>query len=262
MTGWNRATRFSGALAIGLMAGLFLAACGDDDSDADSSGSKVGTTETAVTTSVVQTVPVQTPPSSVSVPTTVSPPTVPVATSTTTAFAALTTGHVEQYMAEQWPGSNAADRWGVDVGRAWSCEVDTAGGLTTGSVLTCRPEPPVLDGQYPVATVLVLDGSGTGTFAVMESGVVNPILLAGAIVSELGSGLNCTRLTDPSSQLMSGIGSGLTVEERYGGVVLYWFLEGRPSPRMDIDENGIPCETKFDGAVVTTVWSGGWLPRS
>jgi hypothetical protein len=28
---------------------------------------------------------------------------------------------------------------------------------------------------------------------------------------------------------------------------------------MDIDENGIPCETLFDPAVVEAVWSGGWI---
>lgn len=31
---------------------------------------------------------------------------------------------------------------------------------------------------------------------------------------------------------------------------------------MDIDENGIPCETKFTSDVIAGVWSGGWLPAA
>ena len=247
-------------IAAGLTMGFFLGACGDDDSADDATETTAVAPDTAVPTSVVDiTVPATTPPPSPGLPTTVAPSTTPTATSTTTPPVAMTIGQVEAYMAEQWPGSASADRWGVDVGRAWSCERETAGELATGAVLTCRPDPPVLEGQHPVTTVLVLDTGGT--LAVMESGVVNPVLLADVIVGEVGSGLNCSRLLDSGSALMSGIGSGLTDEDRYGAVILYWFLEGRPSPLMDLDENGIPCETKFGEAIVTKAWSGGWLPR-
>lgn len=243
-------------IAAGLTAGLFLGACGDDDSADDSTD----TTATAAPTSVVDaTVPSTTPPSSPELPTTAAPPTTSTAT-TTAAPVALTIGQVEAYVAERYPGSASADRWGVDVGRAWACVPDTSGELAAGAVLTCRPDPPVLEGQHPVTTVLVLDSSGK--LAVIEAGVINPILLADVIVGAVGSGLNCTRLTDPGSELISGIGSGLTPQETYGAVTLYWFLEGRPSPLMDIDENGIPCETKFPAAVVAEVWSGGWIPHS
>ena len=28
---------------------------------------------------------------------------------------------------------------------------------------------------------------------------------------------------------------------------------------MDIDNNGIPCETLIEPSVVDTVWAGGWI---
>ena len=50
----------------------------------------------------------------------------------------------------------------------------------------------------------------------------------------------------------------LTPEQTYFGVVMYYFLQDR-SPLMDIDLNGIPCETLIDPSVVGVVWSGGWI---
>jgi hypothetical protein len=43
--------------------------------------------------------------------------------------------------------------------------------------------------------------------------------------------------------------------EAYIDLVAYWFLEGAPD-RMDVDGNGIPCETLFPADVVAEVWSG------
>jgi hypothetical protein len=28
---------------------------------------------------------------------------------------------------------------------------------------------------------------------------------------------------------------------------------------MDVDHNGIPCETLIEPSVVDTVWAGGWI---
>ncbi|MDH3294710.1 MAG: SH3 domain-containing protein [Acidimicrobiia bacterium] len=152
-----------------------------------------------------------------------------------------------------WPGSISAQRWGVDAVEGWTCVPNTDGALVSGSVATCRPDPPVVEGQHPVVTVLVLDGAGR--VAVAEAGVQNPDLSPESMHLNVESGLNCTRFTntDPGP-------ANIDDPLRYFAAVLYWFLEGRPSPLMDIDENDIPCETKFTADVVAGLWSGGWLP--
>ena len=154
-----------------------------------------------------------------------------------------------------WPDSNSALLWGVDHVAGWTCLSDSEGGLQGGSVATCGPDPPITEGQYPVVTVLVLDGAGT--VAVAESGIQNPRLDPGWMSSNVKSGLNCTQFTETDPGPAS-IADPLT----YFATVLYWFEEGQPSPLMDIDENGIPCETKFTADVVTDLWSGGWFPAA
>ncbi len=59
----------------------------------------------------------------------------------------------------------------------------------------------------------------------------------------------------------------------YSGAVAYWEVEGRPA-RMDVDENGIPCETVYPTSEVTSYWGdplptglapgtgSGWLPST
>lgn len=92
-----------------------------------------------------------------------------------------------------WPSSSSAALWGADMVEGWSCRADTEGDLSSGSVVTCRPDPPVEEGQHPVVTVLVLEGAGT--LAVAEAGIQNPTLNADSVYSNLESGLNCTQLT-------------------------------------------------------------------
>ena len=103
-------------------------------------------------------------------------------------------------------------------------------------------------------TVLILDD--TGVFAVAEGGVMNPLLNEDSTVEQLGTGHNCTELVAPDSLLATQLPDPLL---QYFGVVLYWFLEGQPAPLMDIDLNGIPCETKYPREVVESVWAGGWF---
>ena len=168
----------------------------------------------------------------------------------------LTIDEIEATVASRWPDSSSIQLWSQEIGAAWACIPDTAD-LTPGAVLTCTPDPPVTEGQHPVLTVLVLDGHGT--VLVLEAGLEFPILGADTIVGEVGTGLDCTRLVADDSALDT-VRDGLTPEQTYGAVVLYWFVEGRPSPLMDVDENGIPCETDFADEIVAAVWAGGWLP--
>ena len=70
-------------------------------------------------------------------------------------------------------------------------------------------------------------------------------------------GVNCTDLLAESSSF-SQLGEGLTSEQTYFAVVLHYYLDGRPT-LMDIDNNGIPCETLFTPDVVAQVWDGGYL---
>lgn len=48
--------------------------------------------------------------------------------------------------------------------------------------------------------------------------------------------------------------------DAYTLVLAYWFLEGQPA-RMDVDDNGIPCEQLFEPEVVEQVWAGDPRPQ-
>ncbi|MDH4363014.1 MAG: hypothetical protein OEY70_02855 [Acidimicrobiia bacterium] len=140
---------------------------------------------------------------------------------------------------------------------AFSCD-PYHGGLTSGAVPICRPDPEPTDAQFPLLTALVLDG-GAGTVAWAQAGIENPSLNADAFLSgSLPRGLNCTQLVaDPT--FAADISRRLTPNLVCFAVVLYWFLEDRPTPRMDVDSNGIPCETLFPDDVVNVVWNGGYV---
>ena len=98
------------------------------------------------------------------------------------------------------------------------------------------------------------DLDDAGTFAVAQSGIVNPILDPETIVPTMGPGQLCGKLTDEGSELTVLLPDDQT---RYFGALLYWFMEGRPS-RMDADSNGIPCETRFPEEIVDAILIGGW----
>ena len=42
----------------------------------------------------------------------------------------------------------------------------------------------------------------------------------------------------------------------YSQAVAYWYSQGAPS-RMDVDGNGIPCETVYPAAAISSFWFGG-----
>jgi hypothetical protein len=146
----------------------------------------------------------------------------------------------------------------------WQCQASTVGPLTAGSIATCIPSPPPTDGEIPMVTVLVLDDAGT--YAAAHSGLDHLLLNPGerdrpsASEPPVPPGLNCTNLLAPDSAFTQlALEDQLTPEQTYFAVVVYYFTHGR-SPLMDIDSNGIPCETLIEPSVVDTVWAGGWIP--
>lgn len=49
----------------------------------------------------------------------------------------------------------------------------------------------------------------------------------------------------------------MVAEPPHGAI--QWFLEGRPTPRMDVDRNGRPRETLISPTIVADLWDGGWV---
>lgn len=167
---------------------------------------------------------------------------------------------VADWVAAEWPPS-----WSWGEGRQWECHPMSLGPVEAGSVLACRSigehgyDPP-----YPVLTVLVLDD--VRTLAVARADVYQPGPHVEDLEARTGPGLSCADLLAEASPLNADIGDPV---ERYFGVVLYWFLEGRPT-RLDADGNGRPCEAEFVASVdaggaaavatlIEDVWAGGWI---
>ncbi len=144
-------------------------------------------------------------------------------------------------------------------GRGWACTAETTGPIGYGSVFTCRPDPQPVEGQWPVVTLLMISDT---TWAAAESGLAFPLLHPTGrdvmITGPMPRGVNCTDLLAEGSSF-SQLTEGLTPAQTYFAVVLHYFLDGQPTPLMDIDSNGIPCETLFAPEVVAQVWDGGYL---
>lgn len=237
-------------LATAVAVTVFLAGCGGGDSSPPPDGSVTATSGTSNGATASAMSPAPTEPPTGTPPTSGNGPTQRPPSSETSG--SLTIDEVNALVTAQAPS---------DLGEwtPFACTVDH-GDLGTGSVLTCRPDPEPTEGQFPLLTVLVLDG-GTSTIAWAQAGVENPTLNADGLVSGSGAlprGLNCTDLVAHPS-FVADIAGRLDPTLTYFAAVLYWFLEDRPTPRMDIDSNGIPCETLFPADVVQRVWGGGYL---
>ncbi len=227
---------WAAAAALVLVVAVTIWAIQDDDEPEEPTPSSTTTTTTTTTTE----------------PTTTTTRTT---TPTTTPSPALTLEALSDQMATVAPASISAP--------PWQCRASTAGPLAAGSIATCIPSPPPTDGEIPNVTVLVLDNAGT--YAAAHSGndhlLLNPGERDRPFPSEppVPPGLNCTNLLAPDSAFTQlAQADQLTAEQTYFAVVLYYFTHGR-SPLMDIDDNGIPCETLIDPSVVDTVWAGGWI---
>jgi len=149
--------------------------------------------------------------------------------------------------------------WPWMEGSDWDCTVVVpgAGDAGPGSVVRCDEiRAPGDDSQIPILTVLVLDGAAT--LAVTRAGLEAMRFMAEHVLDELGPGRGCADLTADAYRFSESSDDPLL---QYFGVVLYWFVEGRPG-RMDADGNGRPCEELFPSGTVGEFWSGGWYSGS
>lgn len=141
--------------------------------------------------------------------------------------------------------------WGAD-------QVDLTTLATRGDVLICsgQSEPPAEHG--PLVIVVLHDDGGAaslwdqGRLVLWSSAEQSTPFTAvpGRLCREFLADQNIeTWLTDPSNVARGSQHWAYTL------LLAYWFLEGEPA-RMDIDGNGIPCETLFPPEVVADVWAG------
>lgn len=238
--------RRTGVLSAALI--LVISACGSDTVDETTVVGQATTATAPTTTLEVTTVTMPTTTTTMATTTTAVATTTTIAPTTSTAVP-VTLAQIEDRITQEWPGTVPAGMWSAP--DAWTCSQITSGSLGSGSAATCVPAE-TAEGQFPVLTVLVLDGSGTT--AVAQAGVVYDVLAADAIVERLGAGGFCRDILAEDSNLTELPEPDMA----YFGSVLYWFMEGMPD-RMDADRNGMPCETLVEASVVNSVWDGGWV---
>ncbi len=123
--------------------------------------------------------------------------------------------------------------------------------VSEGLVLRCeiQPEPP---GDVGVWHLVVLDDVGTTTaWMAGTDGADRPPGPDGLLcreylaLPEFEAAMQTYGQTPPWNDS----------KVAYQWTLAYWFEQGQPV-RMDIDDNGIPCELLFDADVVSTVWAG------
>ena len=122
--------------------------------------------------------------------------------------------------------------------------------IRRGDVFICtiRTEPPADVGHLGL---IVLDDTGTTVAWGGSDYPEMPFLAApGQLCREfLADPRLAGWLTEPDY-----IAIGMP-DQAYTLVLAYWFLEGQPT-RMDVDDNGIPCELLVDPEVIARVWAG------
>lgn len=172
-------------------------------------------------------------------------------TTTTTTIAPLTLTSVTDEL-DDYFGSMPLGWDCVDVTEDWSGESVTDP-IPPGSVLRCDPaqDGPQEGENLPVVTVLALDAA---TVAVAQTDISSAAGLAvgGVLRPRFGSGRTCREVVDEAGL------DAIEDELAYFALLGYWFIEGRPA-LMDIDDNGVPCETLFSPGVVDAVWAGGLI---
>jgi hypothetical protein len=136
-------------------------------------------------------------------------------------------------------------------GSPWTfeCDVDQSQIQRAGEVVTC--DIPVFDSDPQRWHFIVLDDQGTTT-AWFDIGSGAPPGADGLLCREY--------LALPEFETaMQAYGESPPWNDSvlaYQWALTYWFRQGQPV-RMDVDDNGIPCELLFDPGVVAGVWWGG-----
>ncbi|MDH3302270.1 MAG: hypothetical protein OES24_17365 [Acidimicrobiia bacterium] len=132
-----------------------------------------------------------------------------------------------------------------------------SGPVEPGDVFACvgmpRTEPDFpLD---PVGVVFyVIDEAGT-TYSVDGTDLPDSTAALQAMYETAPKGLFCRDLLDDDADTHLFTAAGRPPIDGFFWSLVYWSLEGKPE-RMDADGNGIPCETLYDPAVVSTVMAG------
>ncbi len=139
---------------------------------------------------------------------------------------------------------------GTDPYWSFECGVDQSVVQRRGDVLTCQAT--TFDGASQRWHIVVLDDRGTGSWVDLTDRSAPPRAPDGLLCREY--------LAQPGfEEAMRAFGESPPWNDSalaYHWALTYWFEQGQPV-RMDVDDNGIPCELLFDPAVVAAVWAGG-----
>jgi len=132
-----------------------------------------------------------------------------------------------------------------------------SGPVEPGDVFAClgmpRTEPDfALD---PVGVVFyVIDASGK-SYSIDGTDLPDSTAGLQAIYETAPTGLFCRDLLDADASTHPFTAAGRPPTDGFFWSLVYWSLEGKPD-RMDADRNGIPCETLYEPAVISTVMAG------
>ncbi len=228
-------------LGAAALVALFV---GRGEEDPVSTGTTTTAPEPAAPATTTTTTPSATTPSATTTITTTT-------TTTTTTIAALTLTSVTDELDDDF-GSMPLGWDCVDVTEDWSGK-NVTDPIPPGSVLRCDPaqDGPPEGENLPVVTVLALDAA---TVAAAQTDISSAAGEAVGMVLPpwFGSGRTCREVIDEAGL------DEIEDELAYFALLGYWFLEGRPA-LMDMDEDGVPCETLFSPGVVDAVWAGGLI---
>ena len=228
--------------ALLLVGGVIVWAVQVDDGGEDAAPTTTSTPTTTTSTSTTST------------PTTTAP-------TTTTAPRTTTVAAVAAWIQEQLNDSYAQSTPSPGVTGPDEIVCADTGPIEVGGGLACElrtpTEPGVSVENLAGAVIYVLDSSGRAAWTAQTELPHSPEdLMADYWISP--KGLFCRDILrgDLRAYPFSAIG-GPTLG--YFWSLVYWSLEGEPD-RMDVDLDGIPCETLYAPEVVAQVLDGGSVP--
>jgi hypothetical protein len=131
---------------------------------------------------------------------------------------------------------------------------DGTGRIDVGDVFACDGPVPTAQVERGAMVIYVLDESGRSAWS-SGTDIPNSTDVLLADYGRAPKDLFCRDLLDPEVEAYP-FGALSTPETNFFWSLVYWSLEGEPD-RMDADQNGVPCETLYDPAVVDNVLAGG-----